>query len=80
MKSADWRDDDEDEPFEDDPDDDGLMPCPYCGAAIYDDSLRCPKCENYLSDAERTTTAQPRWIILTAVVLLVVFLLYALGG
>lgn len=69
----------EEESFDEDADDDGLMPCPYCGAAIYDDSLRCPKCENYLSDAERTTTLQPRWIVVTAVVLIVVFLLYALG-
>ena len=59
-----------------DEDDDGLMPCPYCGAAIYEDSPRCPKCENYLSDAERTTTLQPRWIVVTAVVLLVVFALF----
>ena len=61
-----------------DEDDDGLMPCPYCGAAIYEDSPRCPKCENYLSDAERTTTMQPRWIVVTAVVLLVVFALFAM--
>lgn len=76
------EDDDFDETEYDSPDDaadgDDLMPCPYCGAAIYDDSLRCPKCENYLSDAERTTTLQPRWILVTAVVLLVVFLLFAL--
>ena len=55
----------------DEDDDVDTMPCPYCGAAIYDDAVRCPKCDQYLSDEDRTTTNQPRWIIVTALVVLV---------
>lgn len=70
----------DDEPADDAPwdDDDGdsdpTMPCPYCGADIYDDAIYCPACDRYLSDEERTTTNQKPWIIVTAVVLLAVFL------
>jgi hypothetical protein len=28
------------------------MPCPYCGADIYDDSERCASCGSYLSDED----------------------------
>ena len=63
------NDEEEDDVDADDADDD-TMPCPYCGAAIYDDAVRCPKCDQYLSDEERTTTNQPRWVIVTAAILL----------
>lgn len=59
---------------ESDADDDPTMPCPSCGADVYDDAVRCPVCERYLSDEERMTTSQRPWIIVTALVLLVAFL------
>jgi hypothetical protein len=31
---------------------DDTMPCPYCGADIYDDSERCASCGSYLSDED----------------------------
>jgi predicted nucleic acid-binding Zn ribbon protein len=68
----------EDDPADDDLDDADTLPCPYCGAAIYDDAVRCPKCESYLSDEERTTTNRPRWIVATALVLLALLTLIAL--
>ncbi len=36
---------------EDEPDDDDieLVPCPYCGKSIYEESERCPECGNYIS-------------------------------
>lgn len=68
--NADFDDDDELWDSDEDDVDDDTMPCPYCGAAIYDDAVRCPKCERYLSDEERPTTNQPRWVIITAALLL----------
>jgi uncharacterized paraquat-inducible protein A len=55
-------------------DDEATMPCPYCGAAIYDDAVRCAVCDEYLNDAERTTTLQPRWVAVTAAIVLAAFL------
>lgn len=45
----------------------GLMPCPYCLAAIYDDAERCPQCGEYLS-REDGPSRKPRWILVTALV------------
>lgn len=54
---------------EDDPDGD-VLPCPYCGASIYDDAVQCPKCGEYLSREERSSPTQPKWILVTAAILL----------
>ncbi len=56
-----------------DDDDDDTDACPYCGAAIYGDAVRCPRCGNYLS-REDAPSRQPLWIVLTAVVCLLVVL------
>jgi len=77
-------DDDEEESWEDDADDDlddaddddldddddHTMPCPHCGADIYEDAVRCPVCERYLTQEEIRTTSKPRWVIVTAAVVL----------
>lgn len=71
----DLSDDDDDEPrYDDDGDDDPTMPCPYCGADLYDDAVRCPTCERYLSDEERTATDQKSWVVATALILLAAIL------
>lgn len=76
MTTYDRNDDegDDDEPYEADGDDGSTGPCPYCGADIYDDAVRCPVCERYLSDEERTTTNQSTWVVITALLLLAAFL------
>jgi uncharacterized paraquat-inducible protein A len=61
-------DDHEDEPDEED-DGDETVPCPYCGAAVYEDAERCPRCENYLS-REDAPSQVPLWVKLTALVCL----------
>ena len=38
-------------------------PCSYCGASIYDDSPRCPKCGNYtdgLGDFGKPSSSKQR--------------------
>ncbi len=63
-------DDHEDEPDEDEYGDE-TVPCPYCGAAVYEDAERCPRCENYLS-GEDAPSQVPLWLKLTALVCLAV--------
>ena len=50
----------EEGPWDDEePDDDeDTIPCPYCGHPIFDDTPRCPHCENYLSDRGGGALAQ----------------------
>jgi hypothetical protein len=72
-------DDDDDDPYdsESDSDDDDTEPCQYCGAAVYDDSPRCPACGNYLS-GEDAPSRFPVWVKITALICLVVVVLWVL--
>ena len=53
----------------------GTYPCPYCGAEVYEEAIRCPHCQRYVS---RPAAHRPgRWIVLgvlLAIVALVVWL------
>jgi ribosomal protein L37E len=73
----DWYDDD------DELDDVESARCPECGAAVHSISDRCPACGYWLTEADRRAmwsgTAKPLWLRITAVVVLVAFLLSALG-
>ena len=71
--------DDPADPDESDMDDDGedgpsLVPCPYCGREISEDSEQCPRCGRYLSE-EDTSRRKPAWVVVAAVALLVAILL-----
>lgn len=54
--------DDEDDDYgdgygTDDGDDDAeTVPCPHCGAEVYENAERCPRCEKYLSAEDRPPT------------------------
>lgn len=43
-------------------DDAGTLWCPSCGAEMYGDSTRCPKCGDYVTPGARPSTAMPWWI------------------
>lgn len=71
--------DDEDEDWGDDESDldgESTITCPHCGEEVYEDSPRCPSCENYLSleDAPPTATRKPWWVLLGAGLGLLAFL------
>ncbi len=76
-----YRDDDYDRlsdgeyPDPDEDEDDDLAPCPACGAAIYEDSVRCPACGHYGSAGGR----KPLWVVVTALVCLAMALGWALS-
>jgi predicted nucleic acid-binding Zn ribbon protein len=65
-----------------DEDGDDTQPCPYCGAAIHEEAIRCPHCENYLSEEDAPKPSprgrHPVWIIVLAVVLLLLLCWQAL--
>ncbi len=61
-----------------DGDDDPTMECPHCKETIFDESEQCPACGKYLS-VEDAPAARPGWIVGTAVVCLVVVILWAIS-
>lgn len=71
-------DDEDDDWSDDDSDVDGesTITCPHCGNEVYEDSPRCPSCENYLSleDAPSEVTKKPWWVLLGAGLGLLAFL------
>ncbi len=82
-----WKDEDSGDDWEDAPHAGGEFPaddevsCPHCSAAVHYESERCPHCGWYLSaEDEPSTAAQPQWITITAVLLLIALLLGAFGG
>lgn len=65
------RDDDYDDPDDDDPwdggDDEGsadVLPCPECGAEVYEEAERCPVCGNYIVHESNVWSGRPLWWIL----------------
>ena len=75
----DWNgDSSDDDDFDQETEDDGepTISCPYCGTEVYEDSPRCPSCENYLSleDSPPTATNKPWWVLLGAGLGLLAFL------
>jgi hypothetical protein len=57
---SDLDDDDDDAP--EFGDDEPIIPCPYCGAAIHDESERCHHCGQYLSQEDAPHVRKPWWI------------------
>lgn len=61
-----WDEDDEEWNTDDETfDGEATISCPHCGNEVYEDSPRCPSCENYLSqeDSPTDTTQKPWWIL-----------------
>lgn len=77
--TKDWDEDWDD----DDVDDVETARCPECGSAVHSVSDKCPACGYWLTEADRRAMwsgmAKPLWLRITAVVVLVAFLLSALG-
>ena len=43
-------------------DDPGVFWCPSCGAEMYGDSTRCPKCGDYVTPGARRASGKSWWI------------------
>ena len=57
---------------QDSDDDPETIACPFCGRELVEEAEVCPKCGNFLggSDDNVTTRSHPRWVIVTAIVVL----------
>lgn len=55
------------------------VPCPYCGASLYEDAVRCSRCGNYFS-AEDAPRHRPWWFIVGLALSLAVALTWAFLG
>ena len=75
-------DDDWDGPDEDDSsdvdDEPATVTCPYCQEEIHEDAVRCPRCENYISQEDAPPAQRPWWIVLGALAVLVIVALWVL--
>ncbi|MFM8953461.1 MAG: hypothetical protein ACKOOF_10440 [Planctomycetaceae bacterium] len=65
-----YREEDEDEDWENDSDEEPTVPCPYCRRDILEDSPRCPYCERYISEEDHASHGKPLWVIATALICL----------
>ncbi len=68
--------DDEDD-FADDASE--TVPCPYCGADVYEEAERCPACGKYIS-REDAPSGVPLWMKLTALICIAVAIGWAIRG
>lgn len=50
----------------------GVDDCPSCGVEMLSDGARCPKCGEYVVAGSASRT--PRWILVTAALLAIVFI------
>jgi len=74
--------DDDEYPDEDDLDDETseTLPCPECGAEVYDDAVRCPACGAYITFDTRPLSGQPAWwIVLGLLAAILAILVFALA-
>ena len=55
----------------DDDDDDLTIPCPYCQADIFEDSIRCPRCGNYLSAEDAPPRPRSTWFVIAVVICII---------
>jgi hypothetical protein len=75
-----WDDEEDDFDIDADGEDssDVLMECPYCRERIYDDAVRCPHCEKYLS-REDAPSHTPLWIVVCGILALGAALTWVFG-
>ena len=79
MSDSDWTIDDEhwNDGEDDDVENAAAIPCPECGAELFDDADHCHRCGHWLSEADRRAmwsgTQRPAWIKWVAVVMLTAF-------
>jgi hypothetical protein len=60
------------------PEDDDLIPCPYCRQPIYEGSERCPECGKYISVEDAPRAAMPGWVLVGVMLALLVTILWLL--
>ena len=49
-------------------DEDETLPCPHCGANVYEDAPQCPQCGNYITFSTNPWNGRPWWWIVFGMV------------
>ena len=74
-----FRDDEYRDEDQSDDDTTATVACPQCGAEIYEDAVRCPVCENYVTHGGHILSGRPLWWILLGLAGIVAVLLVLAG-
>jgi len=62
MRDVDYDHDDDDETlYIDDDDSSEVVPCPECGADVYEDAEQCPTCGQYIVHSTSPWRGKPWW-------------------
>ncbi len=54
----------------DDASDEPTVPCPYCRREMFEDSVQCPHCGQYISAEDSPPIRKPWWIVIGALLCL----------
>jgi hypothetical protein len=77
------NDPDDEDWYDDEPDDEEVAHCAECGNPVHLIADKCPACGYWLSDADRRAMwagmSKPLWLKVTALIVLVAFLLSLLA-
>ncbi|QDT36158.1 zinc ribbon domain-containing protein [Stratiformator vulcanicus] len=79
LEDSDWDADPDDFGEYDEGADEPTIECPHCGAEVYEDSPRCPRCEQYLSREDAPSEPKPTWIIVGALAALLGIVWWLIG-
>jgi hypothetical protein len=65
--------------YGDDDDEAETVPCPHCGAEVYENAEQCPRCGKYLSAEDRPPTRPSGFVGVMLVLALLAALVWVLG-
>ena len=76
----DWDDDLTDDEWSNDDDDvNEVVPCPNCGAEIYEDAEQCPACGEYVVHGTSVWSGKPVWWVVLGLVGILALILVLSG-
>jgi predicted nucleic acid-binding Zn ribbon protein len=64
--------------IDDDEEDGDTIECPHCGAEISEYAQQCPRCRYFVSEEQTRRAGQPKWGVITAIVILAMFVYAAI--
>ena len=69
----------EESEYLDEDDETSTLPCPECGADVYEDAVRCPACGNYITHPTSVWHGRPGWWIVLGLLGVVALILVLTG-
>jgi uncharacterized paraquat-inducible protein A len=59
---------------------DETVPCPHCGAMIYEQAEQCPECSEYITEEEDIPRKRPWWVVVGLSMAFLVAIMWVLRG